>query len=94
MGGLEQYFKGEKSWIKYSNLFGDNWTNTEFQLKLLEMCNGQLDIAKVVFYHLRDNSIKWMNSNIPVLDNLTPLECLNDEKLINRLKVCLLRFPS
>ena len=93
MGKLEQYFKGEESWIEYSNLFGEDWTNSDFQLKLLEKCNEKLDIAKVIFYHLQENSLKWMDSNVPALDNLTPLECLNDEKLINRLKECLHRFP-
>ena len=93
MGKLEQYFKGEDSWIKYSNLFGEDWTNSNFQLKLLEKCNGKLDIAKVIFYHLGENSLKWMDSNVPALEDLTPLECLNDEKLINRLKECLHRFP-
>lgn len=93
MGKLEQYFEGEESWIKYSSMFDDDWTNSDVQLKLLEMCNGQLDIAKVIFYHLGKSSLKWMNSNVPALDNLSPLECLNDENLIKRLKVCLHRFP-
>ena len=84
---------GEESWIKYSNSFNEFWTNTDFQLKLLQKCNGRLDIAKVIFFHLREDSLKWMNSSIPALGNLTPLKCLKDENLRNKLKTCLFRFP-
>ena len=93
-GKLEQYFEGEEIWIKYSSLFGDDWTNSELQIKLLRICNDHLDIAKVIFYELGEGSIKWMNSKVPALDNLSPVECLNNEDLIKRLKVCLHRFPS
>ena len=57
MEKLEQYFKGEKNWLEYSNLFEENQTNSDFQLKLLEKCNGKPDIAKVIFHHLRENSV-------------------------------------
>ena len=90
---LEEYFEGEESWSNYSSLFRDDWTNSELQLKLLEICNNQLDIANVIFYHLGEQSLKWMNSKVSALDNLTPIECLNDGDLIKRLKVCLHRFP-
>ena len=91
---LEQYYKGEESWIDYSSIFGDDWTDSNTQLQLLNICNGKIDLAKVINYHLGEQSIKWMSSNIPDLDNLAPIECLEDDKLINRLKVSLIRFPS
>jgi hypothetical protein len=30
-GNLEQYFEGGENWLKYSSLFGHNWTNSELQ---------------------------------------------------------------
>lgn len=39
------------------------------------------------------NSVEWVNSEIPALNNLRPIDCLEDETLLNRLKVCLLRMP-
>jgi len=93
MHQLEQYFNGEQSWITYSNNFGDQWTGSDTQSQLLALCNNRIDLAKVIDHHLRGGSIRWMHSKIPVLDNLTPAECLKDDMLMNRLKECLMRFP-
>jgi hypothetical protein len=91
---LAQYYKGEDSWIEYSSLYADDWTDSNTPLQLLNICNGKIDLAKVISYHPGEQRIKWRNSNVPGLDNLVPIICLEDHKLINRLKVCLMRFPS
>lgn len=93
MEELEKHFKGEKSWIEYSSVFGEDWTDSDFQKELLTLVNNQIDLAKVIYYHNTDFSIKWLNSRVTALDNLTPLECLKDIELTKRLKVCLMRIP-
>jgi len=90
---LEQYYKGDKNWIKHSNCFSEHWIDSDFQIKLLGYLDNRIDLAQVIFYHHKKNSISWLNSKVPALDNLTPLDCLNDEILTNRLKVCLMRSP-
>lgn len=92
MEKIEEYYK-EKRWTDYIKIFGDNWTNSQSQIQLLDLCKNKIDLAMIIDYHLDKQSLNWMKSNIPVLDNLTPLECLEDENLIKRLKVCLMRFP-
>jgi len=89
---LEHYYKGDKSWTKYSNIFGEDWTDSDFQKEILALVNNQIDLAKVIYYHNTEFSIKWLNSKVPALDNLTPLECLKDIELTKRLKVCLMRI--
>jgi hypothetical protein len=89
---LEQYFKGENSWVKFIEVFDSNWKNSEFQKTLLFKLDNRIDLAKVIDYHFRETSLNWLDKIIPALDNLTPIECLKSEKLINRLKVCLMRM--
>ena len=93
MEKLEQFFEGEQSWEEYSKLFGEHWTNSNLQRQLLQLCHERMDLAKVIDYHLGKQSLEWMKLKVPALDYLTPLECLNDEALTKRLKVCLMRFP-
>lgn len=89
---LEQYYKGQKSWENFIEIFDYNWKNSEFQKTLLSKVDNRIDLAKVIDYIIGETSLSWLNKNIPALDNLTPLECLKSEKLINRLKVCLMRM--
>ncbi|WP_425077854.1 hypothetical protein [Psychroserpens sp. S379A] len=93
MEKLEKYFKGEKYWIEYSINFGDSWNESEFQKELLSQLDNKIDLAKVIYYHCAESSIKWINSKIPALDNIKPVECIKNDELIKRLKVCLMRFP-
>ncbi|WP_053978627.1 hypothetical protein [Mangrovimonas xylaniphaga] len=93
MKKLEQYFNDEESWKRYSSHFSLYWTNSDFETKLLGYLENRLDFAQVIHYHLGQNSIGWIYSKVPDLDELTPIECLQDEVLIKRLKVLLMRFP-
>ncbi|MBF8149628.1 hypothetical protein ITJ86_06940 [Winogradskyella sp. F6397] len=92
MAQLEQYYKGQGSWERFLAIFGDDWTNSEFQKKLLSKVDNRIDFAKVIYYYIGETSLDWLDKNIPALDNLTPMECLKSERLINRLKVCLMRM--
>ena len=89
---LEQYYKGQSSWDKFIEVFDNNWKDSEFQKDLLSKVDNRIDLAKVIDYHFGETSLNWLDKNIPALDNLTPLECLKSDNLINRLKVCLMRM--
>lgn len=92
MAKLEKYFCGEEKWLNFSANFGDDWENSDFQKKLLKQLNNKLDLAKVINYHIGKSSLDWVNKQIPILDGLSPKECLNDLQTEKRLKECLMRM--
>lgn len=89
---LEKYYN-KKDWDNLVDLCRGNWTNSSLQVELLKTLNGMLDIAIVLWMTHKSASSNWIKSGIPALDNLRPIDCLKNEKLIKRLKVCLLRIP-
>lgn len=90
---LENYFSGEKTWNKFFEMCNDyNDSQNEDFKKLLKYLNNNFELTTVIFFRRGKHSIEWLNSNIPALDNLKPIECLKNEKLILRLKECLLRM--
>lgn len=93
MNNLEQFYKGDQNWIDFSSSFDEHWNGKKEQSELLNKCQGQQDFAKVIHFHLGKNAIKWMSASIEALDNLAPENCFKDEKLNQRLKVFLTRFP-
>ena len=92
MHKLEQYFKGDESWNRFSSVFGDEWTNSDVQKSLLNQLENRLDLAKVIYFHLGSHSLEWINKELPILDGLTPNECLKNKETENRLRVCLMRM--
>lgn len=92
MRKLEQYYTGDKNWNKFSDNFGDDWVNSDFQKSLLGQVDNRLDLAKVINYHLGKTSLDWINTELPILDGLTPKECLKDKETENRLRECLMRM--
>ncbi len=89
---LEKYYSGEQSWLAYTKMFDEVWQNTEFQNELLELLNGQVDLAQVIYYHNQENSINWLTKKVPALNGVTPIACLHDKTLVKRLKECLMRM--
>ncbi len=87
---LERYYEGDERWEQYVKVFE---TEELIDKTLLELCNNDKDLAQVIHFHLGQGSIAWMQSSIPALDNISPLECLKSETLTRRLRVCLMRFP-
>ncbi len=94
MENLERYYTGDKNWFAFVKLYDELWENNKEQLELLTQLNNHLDLAKVIYGKFNTNAIKWINFHIPALDYLTPLNCLESEELIKRLRECLMRMPS
>ena len=65
MAELEQYFSGQKNWLEFSSNFDEDWKSSDFQKLLLNKLNNQADIAKVIYYHIGENSLKWIDKKIP-----------------------------
>ncbi|MDR0731724.1 MAG: hypothetical protein LBF63_08650 [Treponema sp.] len=86
---LEKYYN-ENNWKKFSELCkGYHSNNTE---KLIEKLNMDIELSKVIDKAVGKNAVDWINRKIPALNNITPIECLRNRKLKNRLKVMLMRM--
>ena len=89
--GLEHFYKGDKEWLQFVKLFEEEWNSTDEQIKLLNLLEQRDDLAKVIYALALNNSFSYVRTPIPALNDLTPLQCLQREDLIKRLKVCLMR---
>jgi hypothetical protein len=92
MSEIEKFFD-EDNWIKFSSLFENKLDEKSGKLTLIEILENDTGLANVIFAAFGIESLAWINQKIPALDNLTPKECLVNDKLKNRLKECLMRMP-
>ena len=89
--GLEKYFVGEIIWKNFVKGYKGIKTNNTNEL--LNLLNHNIELTNVIEGIVGENSINWIHRNIPALNNLRPIDCTNNEKLLKRLKECLLRMP-
>lgn len=83
----------QENWNNYASLFEDNWSNSEEQIILLKALSGNQKISMVIWGHLENNSMCWIHTKVPALDNLKPVDCIKSSKLKNKLINCLMSFP-
>lgn len=83
-----------KHWDDFASLFDEYWESTLEQEILLKELEGNIDIAKVIWYTIGNNyALKWIHHKIPAFDNLIPIECINDDLLKKSLKMFLMSMP-
>ncbi|WP_143331226.1 hypothetical protein [Burkholderia aenigmatica] len=91
---LEQYYGGDESWEQFSSLFAKYIDLPEVK-ELATDLNGHIDLAYTIYWVAGPKSAKkWIDSNVPALDGIRPVDCVNDPELVKRLRVCLMRMPS
>lgn len=91
---IEHYYSGDKNWVDFVEIAKQSSTMPQkMQKSLFEILINNEDIAFVIYYKMLNSSVAWLSRKIPALDKLTPLECLENPELINRLKECLMRMP-
>lgn len=88
---LEEYYDNNH-WEEYVKLYESFWIESEYQKRLLSSLNGKIDIAKVIYGILEEDSQKWIEKIIPALGNIKPINCIDDEILSKRLKTMLTRM--
>jgi len=81
----------DNAWDSLADLCEAGFSSSPFQKELIDLCGNQEDIAWVVYYHNRDNSLKWMKSKVSALKGKTPGSCFPAN--IGTLKQVLLAFP-
>ncbi|XTZ40181.1 hypothetical protein ACQYRI_09485 [Salmonella enterica] len=92
MEPLEEYYSGDDAWQRLVNIYKEDYLDDNARL-LAKKINGNLDIAVVIYGKrgLREG-IWWLNREVPALDYLKPIDCLQEDNLIKRLKECLMRM--
>ena len=88
--GLENYYAGDKVWKKFAKICSN--IKTKNTKKLLSLFNNNIEVVNVIEYRNMETSLKWIELEIPALNNLKPIDCIKNKKLLKRLKECLLRM--
>jgi hypothetical protein len=95
--GLEQFYIGDEAFLRYVDacreLVGRDWEQWTARTTLCEVCHGDASIGVAIFALAGERSVEWMDLEVPVLEGLTPRECLKTGWGRDRLKEALLRSP-
>lgn len=78
----------ESSWVTFAQLCEPKFNECKFKKKLLSQCGENQQLAAVIYYQTQSNALKWMNTNIPALGNMTPLKSITSQP--NKLKSVLM----
>jgi hypothetical protein len=89
---LENFYSGRDAWQGLVRAHAENWPSCDFQDALLKHLHGNIEIAKVIYSHVGDDALNWIDRPIPALDGLTPIQCLIEGKK-KRLQEMLMRMP-
>lgn len=89
MNRLEQYYTGDEEWIRFSGLYSNT---TGSIVSELENILKDRSVANVIDGILGNTSLVWIYKKVPALDNLRPVDCMDDQALKKRLKTMLMRM--
>lgn len=89
---LEAYYPGDPAWEAFVDVFAEEWKRCAFADELLSWCGGHRDIAMAVYGVMGEDARRWMETEIPALDELRPRECIASERLRKRLRSMLMRI--
>lgn len=93
MERLENEYPGDADWQSTVALYEEDYLDDDAR-ELAKALGDHLDMA-VILRGKRglEEGLWWIGQNVPALDNITPLECLESPTLIKRLKTALMRMP-
>ena len=87
---IENYYINDEAWENFAKICKN--IETKHTKELLTLLNNDIKLVNVIEYRVLENSLDWITRNIPALNNLRPIDCVNDDNLLKRLKECLLRM--
>ncbi|MBB1355792.1 hypothetical protein [Pseudoalteromonas sp. SR45-5] len=82
----------DSQWKHFVGLCDKNFEECEFASELIAVCFGKEDIAKVVYFHNKGASLKWLRSKIPAMGNLIPYKEI-EKGNVDAVRNVLLSFP-
>lgn len=94
---LEDFYSGDDAFDRLARArdadFDAAWQAWPQRPALIEACNQCALLAKVIYRVAGAHALEYMDARPPVLDGLSPRQCLESERHIRRLKEALLRSP-
>lgn len=91
--GLELYYIGDNVWNDLVKSFDEVYSNADVDI-LTEKMNGARDMAIVINGKIGlKGGLEWMERKVKTLENIRPLDFLNDPGLIKRLRQYLIELP-
>ena len=87
---IEDYYSGDLAFTNLASCYDIEWDKCQIKDQLIEIIKDH-DLAKLIYGSFLDNSIEWLDTNVPALEGLTPKQCLESNRGILRLRECLMR---
>ncbi|CAD0262881.1 hypothetical protein ACLIMJ_00345 [Pseudomonas veronii] len=90
---LEDEYPGDADWQSMVALYKEDYLDEDART-LAQALAGDLDVA-VVLRGKRGlkEGLWWIERKVPALDNVRPVDCLEDPRLIKRLRTALMSMP-
>lgn len=79
-------------WENYVDAMPDVDASDPVVRKLLALI-GDKEFVKVIYFHLGNTAISWLDKPVPALGHKKPRECLQNQDGIVLLKETLMRMP-
>ncbi|MNJ37023.1 hypothetical protein D3C77_318280 [compost metagenome] len=95
--GLHIFAKefNEEYWLSFYKMSQIYFDSLPDSIKTsLDSLGMQEDIKTVLIYRLKNNAKSWLNTGLPLLDGIKPLNLLDSVEGTNALKEILLRMPD
>ncbi|ELY4323841.1 hypothetical protein QL189_19815 [Cronobacter turicensis] len=93
MENLETEYPGDAEWGIFYRVYEPMYQSQEI-VKLAVELGGHKDIATVIYGLLgAEECFEWIHKKIPILDGITPFECIKSVSLMRRLKTALMTMP-
>ena len=96
MGGnsdLERFYSGDEAWADFANVFKGELNQCKFRDDLVKIMGDDEQLAEVVYASVGDISMTWVCESIPALSGLSPVQCIQSPRTIQRLREMLMRMP-
>lgn len=96
---LEDHYLGDAAWRKFAEIHktnsrsGDPWEPAIARDLDVSSKAGKEVLLVALSIIGKDRLSDWFTSEIPALDDATPEQCIRDKTLVNRIRVCLMRYP-
>ncbi|MBW1212748.1 hypothetical protein [Pantoea allii] len=91
--GIESDYIGDDAWRNLVDSFSGAYPDEDVKALARKM-NGMSDIAIVVNGKIGlKGGLEWSERKIAMLENIRPIDCLNDDVLLKRLKEYLIELP-
>ena len=87
-----KHYTSLAGWDEFARLGRDEFQSCAFKDQLIAECDGNEDIAWVLFHHMGDHALEWLHKVVPALEHNVPIELIRSGQA-DRVRACLWSFP-